>query len=149
VVDIDWSEKRKNRPESGIYRLAVKDAVLKRSKNGDQMFEITFKNIDEPDWPVKDWIMIEGKARQMGLDKLLALGFERGSGIEPHEFIDRRVYAACDAATRTWSRDGVEHSATDLKIDIKATSPWCGLWPDGFVPPGYKARDDFYNTEPF
>jgi Protein of unknown function (DUF669). len=81
----------------GVYYVEVSDAKEKRSnKTGDGMFEVTFVAVDRRKQKLcRDYIMVEGKARGMGIQKLQALGLSmtgKTAVIGASDLIGKRAY---------------------------------------------------------
>lgn len=72
-------EKAAGLPRPGQYEAVVDVCELRRSRAGDEMYQLEIRLLDEG-VTVRDWIMLEGKGLDMGLKKLAQFGAARRKG---------------------------------------------------------------------
>lgn len=125
----------------GTYLLEVVECSSEKSKKGQSMLHVEFKvvggtfNGDD----VSDYLILEGKARGIGQNKLKALGIDFSKDFEAYELIGRRAYAAIVQESREYQGK----TYTNARIDINAEGSMSGLWPEDAPPPDVGSPDLF------
>lgn len=110
---------------AGEQEVTISGAIKRNSKNGDPMIEVTLRM--ETGRTLKDWIMLDGGGKNMGLDKLKALGVdvEKG-GLSLSRLVGHRIMV-----------DVVEKEGTDGRtfLNVNAKRNKDG-WTQGYKPLG-------------
>jgi len=127
-------------PPPGLYLAEVISAKESQSKSG-VMFTLWFKDASTGEPLCRDNIHLEGGGWAFSKEKLFALGVLKGNepvDVQELDFIGRVVYLALVHKPGSYiSKDGSARTVVRAEVDITATRPWCGYWPEDQKPDGY------------
>lgn len=122
------------------WRLLEVDRVDpdKLSKKGERYWKVSYKTAGGSPI-VDDVFMQEGKGAWFTAQRFLALGFQKGDDVQPHELVGRRVWAYLYQKTEEWSGKEITKTAIDSnpKDDNgkKIDGHFAGLFPESWSPP--------------
>jgi len=125
MVEIDWTDPpAKSDMKPGLYKVRIASCELSKSTKGSLMFALGLDSVEHNTELCRDWIMLEGKGRGIGIRKLRGLGFGEGD-VEPGQLVGKEfwVYTFKERYTNS---DGI--SMTSLKVDIDQNRETCGYF---------------------
>lgn len=145
-----WDAPKNDLPAPGVYRVEVKSAEEKLSGAGNPMFVLELIDLDRRKTLCTDRIMLTGKGWKFGRERLIALGVPMTEKeVLASSLVGRRCFVAIEHKDETFNDKATGEPRTIAKtnIDITATEPWGGYWPENAPPPSYRpiasAEDEF------
>jgi hypothetical protein len=148
AIPVNWNppepEPKFVKPPEGAYWATVRGVVTHklgqplRSAKGALMVRVELR-LDEGDYRIFDYLVMEGAALRYTLPKLVALGVPEGAELEPEALLDRRVYV-----------DTVDEPYKDkVNLKVREYLPFPGTPPPPPPPPMFKAAEAADDGAPF
>ena len=138
-VDLNWegtSDDGFSLPEPGVYLAEVGSVEVKRSAKTDDMYlSVMLRDAKTHGQLCFDTLMLEGRAKSMGMAKLRQLGVEEGTKtLDPNSLYGRRVKVSI--------MHGEFEGRKQAKVDIRADGFKCGYLAEDGVADAAPAKDE-------